>query len=246
MRRVAHARGVLFLKHDHWIVHDVVRSQGPHRYDLWFHLDSGVDADLQSREGATKVQATAGLYGLEIASFGRNSSWQREEGSVSHCYAQGAVAPVYVFSTPASNDEDFLTFLLPERSRGVREVEAIGGRAFEIAGEGAHDILMIKTGKRAEMARLASDFDWTWARFAAEGATVPEELVLIGGQWLELGGREVLRSGRRINYLVASRIGDQFRIETDDGVLQLHLPISDFESALLSAKGEEPRAKGKG
>ena len=104
----------------------------------------------------------------------------------------------------------------------------------KLVAQGVHDILMIKTGSRAEMARLASDFDWTWARFAGEGATVPEELVLIGGQWLELEGREVLRSGRRINYLVASRVGDQFRIETDDGVLQLQLPISDFESAFSS------------
>jgi len=49
---------------------------------------------------------------------------------------------------------------------------------------------MIRSGKRAEMARLASDFDWAWARFAGEGATVPEELVLIGGHWLELGVRK--------------------------------------------------------
>ena len=95
---------------------------------------------------------------------------------------------------------------------------------------------MIKTGDRVEMARLASDFEWTWARFAHEGATVPDELVLIGGQRLELEGKEVLRSGRHINYLVASRVGDQFRIETDDGVLELSLPIHDFESAFEKAK----------
>ena len=61
---------------------------------------------------------------------------------------------------------------------------------------------------------------------------VPDELVLLGGQRLELEGKEVLRSGRRINYLVASRLGDHFRIETDDGVLELSLPIQDFESRL--------------
>jgi hypothetical protein len=90
---------------------------------------------------------------------------------------------------------------------------------------------MIGSGRRVEMARLASDFEWTWARFAAEDALVPEELLLIGGQMLELQGKEVLRSGRRIRYLVASRAGDQFRIETDDGILDLRLPIYDFESA---------------
>jgi hypothetical protein len=83
---------------------------------------------------------------------------------------------------------------------------------------------------------MASDFEWSWVRFADEMATIPDELVLIGGQWLELEGREVLRSGRRINYLVASRVGDQFRIETDDGVLNLRLPIV-FEGLELRAKG---------
>jgi hypothetical protein len=235
---VEHTRKVLFLKHDYWVMRDVARSAAPHRYDLWFHLDSGIDAGFQATHDATSVRASAGSASLEIASFGRNSAWQREEGYVSHCYAERAAAPVYVCSAPASDNEDFLTFLRPrtesEKAFGVREVEAIGGRAFEIAGADGLDILLIKTGSRAEMARMASDFEWTWARFAGKGATVPEELVLIGGQWLELEGREVLRSGRKISYLVASRVGDQFRIETDDGVLQLQLPVVDFESAFSS------------
>src|ERR1700730_14336668 len=95
---------------------------------------------------------------------------------------------------------------------------------------------MMKTGDRVEMARLASDFEWTWARFSDEGATIPDELVLIGGQRLELEGKEVLRSGPRINYLVASRVGEQFRIETDDGVLELSLPVHDFESVFSKAR----------
>lgn len=237
-----HTRKILFLKQDYWVIHDVVKSAERHRYDLWFHLDSGIDAGFHSSQGAPSLRASAGSASLEIASFGRNSAWQREEGSVSHCYAERAAAPVYTFSMPSGDNEDFLTFLLPgaksEQSPEVCEVEAIGGRAFEIAGEGTHDILMIKTGSRAEMARLASDFDCTWARFATEDVTIPEELVLIGGHRLELEGREVLRSERRINYLLASRVGDQFRIETDDGILDLSLPIV-FES-------KEVRAKSKG
>ena len=137
---VKHTRKVLFLKHDYWVIRDVVRSAERHRYDLWFHLDSGIDAGFQATHDATSVRASAGSASLEIASFGRNSAWQREEGSVSHCYAERAAAPVYVFSTPASDNEDFLTFLLPRNQirtgPQVREVEAIGGRAFEIGGAG--------------------------------------------------------------------------------------------------------------
>ena len=217
---VAHSRAVLFLKNDYWVMRDRVKTDGKHRYDLWFHFDVGAAPSLQFADDfGASVQEVGEAAGLEISSFAGKAVWRREDGLISHSYGEGASAPVYVFSTTASGDNDLLTFLLPRTktvpAQNVCEVEAIGGRAFEVIGESAYDIVMIKTGERVEMARLASDFEWTWVRFADEGATVPDELVLIGGQRLELEGKEVLRSGRRINYLVASRVGDQFRIETD-------------------------------
>jgi hypothetical protein len=238
---VAHTRGILFLKNDYWVMRDRVSSQGPHLYDLWFHLAPGIDSGLQTEEGiATKVRATDRAAGLDIATFASNGVWTKQEGAVSLCYGQSVAAPVYAFSTTVSAKEDLITFLLPSTgsmpSRSVRQVEAIGGHAFEVVGESTYDIVMIKTDNRVEMARLASDFAWTWIRFSDETATVPDQLVLIDGRWLELEGREVLRSERRINYLVASRVGDQFRIETDDGVLHLTLPIRDFESAFSNLK----------
>ena len=241
---VAHSREVLFLKSDYWIMRDRLKTAGKHRYDLWFHFDVGTAPSLRFTDDfGARVRAVGDAAGLEISSFGRKAAWRREDATVSHCYGERAAAGAYVFSTTASGDEGLLTFLLPQADRegaepakGVCEVEAIGGRAFEVVGESAYDIVMIKTSERVESARLASDFEWTWARFAHEGATVPDELVLIGGLRLELEGREVLRSGRRINFLVASRMGDQFRIETDDGVLELSLPIHDFESELAKAR----------
>jgi hypothetical protein len=235
---VQHSRAVLFLKDDYWIIHDRVRSEGRHSYGVRFHPDSGLNLD-NAGEG-TRTISDSNQDGLKLACFAENGTWQREDGFVSHCYAERVSAPSLVFASEAVANTDFLTFLLPqgkaESVAMVRAVEAIGGLAFEITGRSSLDIVLVKNEKRAEMSRLASDFEWTWARYADEGATIPEQLVLIGGQWLELGGKEVLRSGRRINYLIASRIGDQFRIETDDGVLQLRLPIGDFESAISSLR----------
>ena len=72
---------------------------------------------------------------------------------------------------------------------------------------------MIRDGQRVETARMASDFEWTWARFSGAGASVPEELVLIGGQTLELEAHEILRSRRRLSHLAARRKGEgEFRI----------------------------------
>jgi hypothetical protein len=180
--------------------------------------------------------------GLKMAAFGGNSSWDREESFVSHCYSKRVSAHVLRFSgeaMAAGGSEEFLTFLAPHTKssrRNIRDVEAIGGHAFEISDEAFHDILLVKDNARAEMSRLASDFEWTWARYASEDATVPDQLVLIGGHWLEIGGREVLRSRRRIDYLVASRDGDQYQIETDDGVLRLQLPVADLESVYKEVK----------
>ena len=235
-----HSRGVVFLKNDYWVIRDRVSSDGPHRYELWFHFEAGAAPNLEFVDDfAPSVSEMNDVAGLEISSFAEKAVWRREVAPVSHCYGVRVPAPLYVFSATASGAHDLVTFLLPQRNSEtppkVREVEAIGGRAFEVVGGSSHDIVMIGNGKRVEMARLASDFDWTWARFADESATVPEELVLIGGRQLTLEGREVLRSARRISHLVARRVGDQFRIETDDGVLELKLPIHDFESAFSRA-----------
>lgn len=240
---VIYSRGVMFLKNDYWVIRDRVTSDKPHRYDLWFHFEVGAAPNLEFADDfAACVREATGLAGLGISSFAKKSVWRREQAAVSHCYGHRGSAPLYVFSATVTGSHDLITFLLPqsqsESAPTLREVETIGGRAFEVAGEKSHDIVMIGNGSRVETARLASDFDWTWARFADENATVPEELVLIGGQQLQLEGKEVLRSGRRIKYLVARRVGDQFRIETDDGVLELKLPIHDFEAAFLKVTGD--------
>ena len=217
---VAHSRAVLFLKQDYWVMLDRVKSEGKHRYDLWFHFAVGASPALQFNDDyGASVQEMGDQAGLTVSSFARRAGWRREDATVSHCYGERTAAGTYVFSTTTSGDDELITFLMPqnkaESAKGVCEIEAIGGRAFAVVGERAYDIVMMKTAAdRVEMARLASDFEWTWVRFSDESAAVPDELVLIGGQRLELEGKEVLRSGRRINYLLASRVGDQFRIET--------------------------------
>jgi hypothetical protein len=231
---VSHNRGVLFLKNDYWVLRDRVVSAGEHQYDLRFHFDSGTAPVIEATgESRAVVNAPGNAGGLTIAGFGGNGAWRWEEASVSHCYGEQTPAPAFVFSLRAAAD-DLTTFLLPSAGARsapqVREIEAIGGHAFEVVSENARDIVMIGSGGRVETARLAGDFEWIWARFGPADDSIPEELVLIGGRVLELEGKEIMRAARRINYLVASRVGEHFRIETDDGVLELSLPIHDFEA----------------
>ncbi|HUS09700.1 MAG TPA: alginate lyase family protein [Pyrinomonadaceae bacterium] len=232
-----HKRSILFVKHDYWIIRDQVSSEGEHRADLSFHFVAGAVPLVEVVENQSiAIVVHDGLQGLSILSFAREGRWRREEGWVSHCYGDKAPARVYVFSAPVSNDADLVTFLLPQAGvlagkRLVRDSEAIGGKAFEVAHDNGFDLVMIRSSDRVESARLVSDFDWTWARFSSGEENAPTELVLINGTSLELNGRQILRSEKRIDYLVAGRIGNQFRIETNEGLWELPLPISNYGEA---------------
>jgi hypothetical protein len=56
------------------------------------------------------------------------------------------------------------------------------------------------------------------------------ELVVMGGQHLQVDGRETLKSTRPIEYVVATRVGDRFRLETPEGAIDLSLPVHDLDS----------------
>ena len=114
----------------------------------------------------------------------------------------------------------------------MNEIEAIGGRAFEVANENWLDIVMIRDRERVETARLASDFEWTWARFSRDNPSVPEELVLVGGKTLQFQDHQVLQAGQPINYLAARRVDGQFQVDTDKGKFDCQLLIADFEAAV--------------
>lgn len=234
-----HTRAILFLKRDYCVLRDRVISHGEHRLDVHFHFDPSRSVDISN--GSVRLTENSEVPGLETVAFGGNGAWRKEEGWVSQCYGEKRPAPAVVFS--ATGVAEIVTFIIPLyggqiSEHSVREVEAIGGKAFEITGENTLDIVMIGNGTRVEMSRLASDCEWTWARFSDSGSRVPEEFVIIGGHTLELEGREILKSARRINYLVATRTRDQFHLKTDDGSLDLSLPTKDFDFAFSNLKSQ--------
>jgi hypothetical protein len=99
----------------------------------------------------------------------------------------------------------------------AREIEAVGGRAFELSKGAARDFVLARDAgaSSCETARLASDFEWAWLRFGEDDETRPRELIAIGGRSLKLDGREILRAASRLNYFVARRAGGELIIETD-------------------------------
>jgi len=185
-----HTRSILFLKHDYWLLRDQLELTGKHQIDQWFHFDSGVSPDL-----------------LQISNFAKDGSWKTEEGWVSHCYAERAAAPVRVFTASAEGDFDIVTFLLPQSSAAglektsVKPVDTSGGRGFELQTAHGRDVVILRdrAAGLAQMAAITSDFDCAWLRFV-DGNPTPAEIILLGGQRLELDGRQIVDLSERVEH----------------------------------------------
>lgn len=238
--RLKHFREVLFLKGDYWVLRDYVDTFDLHAIKAWFHFDSEV-ASLRTRGDTIRVMRENGAAtGLQLIAFAERGDWLQESGWVSHCYGSKEEGPLAAFSFQSHGPAELITFIVPEPlGTGwkplVREFEAINGRAFEINFDNKHDVLLLKSGwgmdsGPIETARFVSDFDLAWFRFANEQSRSPEELVLIGGETVEVDGHILLKSTRPIDFLVASSVGDRFRVETNEGELEISLPILDLES----------------
>jgi hypothetical protein len=215
---VIHERTILFLKHDYWLIRDLVKSTAEHNVDLWFHFDPGSNALIEAVDEETFIAESVGDDGLDLHTFAGKGRWRREEGWVSHCYAQRSAARVYRFSAALGAGRSALTFALPRTSGSrwtVRAIEAVGGQAFELANENWLDLVMIREHEKVETALFASDFEWTWARFARTPGALPEEIVLINGQNLLFEGRELFQAPESRSYFYLHRVDDKFRVESD-------------------------------
>ena len=197
-----HTRSILFLKHDYWVVRDRVELAGKHQIELWFHFDAGTSPEVQGefvREN-----------GAKIVSFAPGGRWTKEEGWVSHCYGERVAAPVCVFSAAAEGAFEIVTFVLPAESR-VAQIEVSGGRGFEVRSEHSRDVLIVKDTRNTGavgMPSLISDFEYTWLRTKSSGGT-PQEVLLLGGRRLELGGEKIVESAQRVEYSFSSTDSDK-------------------------------------
>ncbi|MGH9932736.1 MAG: heparinase II/III family protein [Pyrinomonadaceae bacterium] len=255
----SHTRSILFLKNDYWLMRDHVASVGSHHLAQRFHFVPHTNPDVskptEARDGVPPLLVLRGeRAGLQIAVFGRDTGnlgcWSREDAAVSQCYGSSEPAPVWTFSAKSSANsgaaEELITFLLPNPGGNVakfqvKEVEAIGGRAFEITYLEHCDLIVLRDprSQRVETVRLVSDFNLSWARFhrgEVEGELL--ELLVMDGQCVELDRKAILRSAKHVKYLVASRVGDRFRVETRAGLVDLNFPSGNLAQLLAESNRE--------
>jgi hypothetical protein len=240
---VHHKRSILFLKNDYWILRDQVTASDIHQLELLFHFAPDFDGQstTSGRDGQPSMLIASdggGGGSTTVATFGEGS-WRKEEGWISHCYGRRTGAPVWTYSAVSKGNTEFVTVILPGcdavGSVTIRQVEAIGGKAFEIRKGEHRDLVLLRdpAARRVQTVHLVSDFKWAWARFPLTTAELPEELVVIDGRTLELNGKEILKSASPMNYLVANRLGNKFRLQTSEGSLDLSFPFANLDQLFL-------------
>jgi glycosyltransferase involved in cell wall biosynthesis len=218
----SHMRNILFLKNDYWLMRDRVLSSDSHELELRFHFAPSLEAEENQGES---VEVSNEKSGLQLAVFGNGAGWHGEHGWFSHCYGMKESANVCAFSADflgkGDVSDELITFMFPCAGANsgkvqVKEVEAIGGRAFEIRTARHCDLIVLRDqqSQKAETVNLISDGSVTWARFKIDSMQALEELLVLNGRSVMLKGKQVVKSETDLEYLVASRIGNRFQLDS--------------------------------
>ncbi len=225
-----HSRSILFLKNDYWIARDEVTTAGAHRYDLNLHfppnvtplIAAGNPSDAKRIPHISANAPEENSAGLDVFACSNDGEWRIGSGLVSRCYGESSAAPVAVFSSSAKGAYELITFLIPRLKDAaqvrVKEVEAEGGRAFEVRHDDdgkSFDVVCFREHDAIETRQFSSDFAWIWARFHQPRAHIPCELILIDGHRFAFDGQEMFASAARVSYAALRFIDNEVRLEID-------------------------------
>ncbi len=210
-----HTRSILFAKGDYWIMRDLVEGAGVHEYALNFHYSPDRKPIVESGQG------WVGDDSHRLCTFGDNGVWQQKESWISNNHAHRVNAPYLRFVSQGEGPQEFFTFILP-LDQGtdppvVEEVPSNTGRAFMIKYAGYFDLFVYNDdiAHVIDNGIFASNFEYSWARLR-EGESVPDELILVNGDRLSIGNKEIFES-HEVNSASARRLGRELYIETDLG-----------------------------
>ncbi|MFN0141452.1 MAG: alginate lyase family protein [Pyrinomonadaceae bacterium] len=211
---VSHTRSVLFIKGDYWIMRDLAETHGSHEYSLNFHFAEGRDPVID--EDGIFV----GDNSSRIFAFGDNGFWQQKQAFVSTNHGNKRPTSFMRYLSSGDGTQEFFTFIMPFAPRqippNVIEAASDKGRAFIIKYNGYTDVFVLNdSGDVIDNGVFASNFRYSWARLR-DGESAPDELVLIDGDSLSVGGSEVLKI-EKSSYASVRRYGSEYYIQTVHG-----------------------------
>jgi hypothetical protein len=216
-----HRRDILFLKGDYFIIRDRILSGGAHRAELRFLCAPAcapfIEEGRDERERRTGIRISGEL---DLFAFG-GGAWRREESWVSRCYGSREAAPSLVYEARTKGDAELFTFIVPlaagaaPAAHSAHELETEEGRAFELSHHRGRDLLLAgRGGRRIEVGGLTTDFELSWARFAA-GGELAEAVLVGGGTYFALAGQTIVGLAEHAPFVCVRRDGAGYLIETD-------------------------------
>jgi hypothetical protein len=217
-----HTRSILFLKSNYWIILDRVSTESLHAYDLYFHFATGSVPVIEHGQSVSSLTAIRerpeNLSGIEIFSSSKDSMWRIEDGNISECYGGKDPAPVAVLSKKGKGDEEFITFLFPRKADDpkvvVREIQFKDGRGFEIVDKDRLDILIIGNKSPVRGEEIETNFNWTWISLSKDTGLL-QEVLAIKGDHLSINNQKLIASKERVGYIYATRINNEWIIDSD-------------------------------
>ena len=159
---VIHARHILFVKPDYWLIVDQLQADETHNFQLLFHAppDVTVSIDAGNRVRLTAASNRARLYLIPAepqAVTVRSVTGSQEpiQGWYSAGYHHKTPAPAIIFENNKSNTTVMTTLLYPDwngiSADQVRleplEVSSRNGFAFSVTTPNGKDFLMVSTDK---------------------------------------------------------------------------------------------------
>lgn len=211
---VAHTRSVLFIKGDYWIMRDLAETAGSHEYSLNFHFAEGRNPAIGD-DGSFVGDDSDRLF-----TFGDNGFWQRREAFISRNHGNKRPASFMRYLSSGEGTQEFFTFIMPVATGQippiVTEAAIENGRAFVVKYNGYTDIYVLNDGYGViDNGVFASNFRHSWARLR-DGESAPDEMVLIDGDMLSVGGSEILKI-EESSYASIRRYGSEYYIQTVHG-----------------------------
>lgn len=221
-----HTRSILFLKKDYCVARDFVETSGRHDYRLNFHFNHDAKPSIETADGGAAFVEEA-KSGWRLFTIGDNGEWRLNTNPVSNLYGRKTDAPHLQFSSEGTGAQEFFTFFLPyetgETAPQVVEVEVGGGRAFVVSFRGSQDLFVFADGNQIVRTEIFNtNFKFLWARLGAD-ESLPEEFVLIGGNYFSLGRREIVNQIHELDYASARRTENKLSVQTSEANFSVSL-----------------------
>ena len=151
-KSVSHVREVFFVKPEYWIIIDLLEGDGEHVYDLYFHLDHGVDLWCdKATQSVTATSLTGNLRITPLITSGLNLEILERE--ISPKYGVKVKAPILRYRKKGEPPVTFVTVLYPykndERNIRISRIP-VYGKDDEILDEDKATGIKIDFGKHED------------------------------------------------------------------------------------------------